>query len=259
MYDLARATRSQLTTHTALDRTPLWTPDGQRIIFASNRAGTLELFSRQADGTGSDERLLPGTKGPLTNLFPTGWSADGKQLLFTQMSRGTSAVQCAIGQMPIERPSDAKVVMKNEFCNTHAAVSPDGRLIAYRSRVSDRDEIYVERYPQLGDRKQISTGGGYLPVWSRDSRELFFHSPESQQMLAVRVPSGSTLVPGRAQELFKVAVWPVLGGNRPYDVARDGRFFIIQSAQTETGGGTASSLILVQHWFDELKRLVPVN
>ena len=78
-------------------------------------------------------------------------------------------------------------------------------------------------------------------------------------MLAVPVQSGTTLVAGRPQVLFEFAMLATGGGARPYDIAPDGRFLIIRSGQAEAGGGTASNLILVQNWFEELKRLVPTN
>ena len=78
--------------------------------------------------------------------------------------------------------------------------------MAYESNLSGRFEIYVERYPELGNRQQISTGGGRLPLWSRDGRELFFGSLDSRQMLAVPVQSGTTLVAGRPQVLFEFAM-----------------------------------------------------
>jgi dipeptidyl aminopeptidase/acylaminoacyl peptidase len=254
-YDVARATLSRLTTHPAPDRSPLWTPDGQRIIFTSRRAGYPEVFWRPADGTGSDERLLARAKD-LVDLFANGWSADGRQLLFNDVP---ATIECAIWQVAIERPSDAKALVKNEFCNSLPAVSPSGHWMAYRSNVSGRDEIYVERYPELGNRQRISTGGGSIPLWSRDGRELFFGSLDGRQMLAVPVQSETTLVAGRPQVLFEFAMLPTAGGSRPYDIAPDGRFVIIGSGQAEAGGGPASNLIVVQNWFEELVRLVPVN
>ena len=254
IYDLARATLSRLTTDPAPDTRPLWTPDGQRIIFTSARAGYPELFWRPADGTGSDERLLARGKDFL-DLRANGWSADGRQLLLTEVP---SNALCAIGQIAIERPSDAKVLVKNEFCNDFAAVSPDGRWMAYDSNVSGRYEIYVERYPELGNRQQISTSGGRRPLWSRDGRELFFGTPDNRQMLVVPVRSGTTLVAGRPQVLFEFAMVANVS-TRPYDVAPDGRFFIIRSGQAEAAGGTPTNIIFVQNWFEELKRLVPTN
>ena len=99
-YDFARATLSRLTTDPAQDSSPLWTPDGQRIIFTSTRAGYPELFWRPADGTGSDERLLARAKD-LLDLRADGWSADGRQLLFTEVS---PSIQCAIGQIADRAP-----------------------------------------------------------------------------------------------------------------------------------------------------------
>jgi dipeptidyl aminopeptidase/acylaminoacyl peptidase len=155
-YDFERATLSRLTTDPAFEEHPLWTPDGQRIIFTSTRAGYRELFWRPADGTGSDQPLLARAKD-LLDLQANGWSADGRQLLFAEV---TPNHQCAIGQIAIERPSDANVLVTSASCNWYAAVSPNGKWMAYESSVSDRDEIYVERYPELGNRQQISTGGG---------------------------------------------------------------------------------------------------
>ena len=100
--------------------------------------------------------------------------------------------------------------------------------MTYQSNVSGRTEIYVERYPELGSRQQISTAGGQRPLWSRDGREVFFVSPDSRQMFAAAVQSGTTLVAGRPQVLFETAMF-VTAGNRPYDIAPDGRFLIIRS------------------------------
>jgi dipeptidyl aminopeptidase/acylaminoacyl peptidase len=259
-YDFARATLSRLTTDPAPDTRPLWTPDGQRIIFTSTRASYPELFWRPADGTGSDERLLARAKDTV-DLIATGWSTDGRQLLFTEVYDAgvPPSRQCAIGQIAIERPSDVKLLVKSEFCNDRGVVSPDGHSIAYRSNVSGRDEIYVERYPELGSRQQISTGGGRVPLWSRDGRELFFSSLDSRQMLAVPAQSGTTLVAGRPQVLFVGAMFPTQSEARPYDIAPDGRFLIIRSGQAEGDGGAAANLIVVQNWTEELKRLVPTK
>jgi Tol biopolymer transport system component len=251
-YDFMRATLTRLTTAAASDRSPLWTPDGERIIFTSVRAGSPELFRRPADGTGRDERLLT-RPTDLVDLFASGWSPDGRQLLFTEVPPN---LECAIGQMAIEFPSDANIVMRSGFCNAHASVSPDGRWIAYRSRVSGRDEIYVERYPELGDRQQISTDGGTIPLWSRDGRELFFGSFESRQMFAVALQPGTTFVAGRPQALFELG--SVVGAvGRSYDIAPDGRFLLIRGVQPEIASSSAAEMIVVLNWLEELKRLVP--
>ena len=253
-YDFVRATLSRLTTHPAPDTRPLWTPDGQRIVFTSTRAGYFEMFWRRADGTGSDERLLTRAKD-LADLRGSGWSADGKQLVFTEMPPN---VQCAIGQMAIEQPSYVRVLVKGDFCSDWATVSPNGHWMAYESNVSGRQEIYVERYPDLGDRQQISTGGGTRPLWSRNGRELFFASVDGRRMFALEVePGTTTLGAGRLQMLFEFAMLVPTGGTQPYDTAPDGRFLIIRGGQSDAGGDTASNLIVVLNWSEELKRLAP--
>jgi hypothetical protein len=253
-YDVARAALSRLTTDAASDTRPLWTPDGQRIIFRSNRAGYPELFWRPADGTGSDQRLFARATD-LLDLRADGWSADGKQLLFTEVSSG---VRGAIGQVALDRPSDATMLVKNEFYNSSSTVSPDGRWMAYESTLSGQYEIYVERYPELGERQQISTGGGRIPRWSRNGRELFF-SLDGRQMLAVPLQVGRTLVAGRPQVLFEGEMLPAAAGARPYDMTPDGRFLINRSAQADGADGTVSNINVVQNWFEELKRLVPTK
>jgi len=253
-YDFGRQTRSRLTTDPAPDTRPLWTPDGQRIVFTSRRAGYAELFWRAADGTGRDERLL--ARAPnLIDLRANDWSADGGRLLFSELPVSQRG---AIGQIAIGRASDPSLLLTGEdFSYSYAAVSPNGRWIAYVSTMSTQPEVYVERYPELGDRQVISTGGGTRPLWSRDGRELFF-STNNRQMLVVPVQLGTTLVFGRPQVLFEFPMF-ITGGSQPYDIAPDGRFVFIQRGQVDGGGATEPNLILVQNWTEELKRLVPTK
>ena len=244
-----------MTSDPAIDRSPLWTSDSKRIIFTSFRAGHPELFWRQADGSGGDVRLFTRAGDPL-DLFASGWSADDRQLLFTEVP---ATIQCAIGRIAVEHPSDITMLVQSEFCNAHAAISPNGRWIAYRSRVSGRDEIYVEQYPgKLGNRQQISTDGGYIPLWSRDSQELFFASLDGQQMYGVLMQAGTTLAAGRPRVLFDLEA-PPAGASRTYDIAPDGQFLIIRRVLAEAGDGMASNIIVVQNWQEELRRLVPTN
>ena len=237
-YDVARATLSPLTTHPARDRAARsGRPNGQRIIFTSHRAGYPELFWRRADGTGSDERLLARSKD-LLNLRADGWSADGKQLLFTEVSSDT---QQAIGQIAIERPSDAKMLVKSEFATTARPClqSEAGWPTSPTYPVNTRSTSSGIRSLEIDSRSR-PRGGGRLPLWSRDGRELFFSSPDGRQMFTVAVQSGTTLVAGRPQVLFEFPMLPIAGSSRPYDIAPDGRFMIIGSGQGDASGATAS-------------------
>ena len=171
----------------------------------------------------------------------------------------TAQIACNFGQVAIADGSEATMLVDNAFCNDYAAVSPDGRWIAYDSTFSGRFEIYVGRYPDLGDRQQISSAGGRLPLWSEDGGELFFSGLDNRQMLAVSVQSGNALVAGRPEVLFERGYPPITTGWRPYDVSPDGRFAMITLGGAGSDTDTAPNVILVQNWFEELRRLVPVN
>jgi serine/threonine-protein kinase len=255
VYDFARATRSRVTTDPAPDTRPLWMPEGDRIVFTSRRAGFPELFWRRADATGGDERLLTRGKN-LIDLRASGWSSDGSHLLFSELH---SNLQGAIGQIAVERPAEATMLVTSEnSANNYAAVSPKGNWLVYSSNRSGQYEIYLERYPELGNRQLISGGGGRFPLWSRDGRELYFAALDNRRIFSVAMPTGTTGVPGRPQELFSYAMY-ISGGSQPYDVGPDRRFLMIQSGEVAAGAATGPSLILIQNWFEELKRLAPVN
>jgi serine/threonine-protein kinase len=254
-YDVARGTMSRLTTNPAQDRSPLWTRDGQRIVFTSGRNNFPELFSKAADGTGTEERLFARTKDGV-DLRANGWSADGRRLLFTDVP---VTINCAIGHAAVDKFSEQTMLVQNDFCNDYSAVSPDGRWIAYDSAFSGRVEVYVERYPELGGRQQISTNGGRMPLWSANGRELYFSNLDARQILAVPIQPGPPLTAGAAQKIFEGEFLLPQTGWRPYDVGPDGRFVIIRAAGDGTREASAANLVVVQHWVEELKRLVPAK
>ena len=193
----------------------------------------------------------------MIDLLANGWSPDGTQLLFTEVS-STTEVVASIEQLTLAHPGESKVLVKNDFNVGRAAVSPDGHWIAYESNRSGRVEVYVERYPSMGDRQPISTAGGRLPLWAPDGRELFFVAIDGRQLFVVPVQTAPTFVAGRPRVLFEPAMEPVQGGSRPADIAPDGRFFVIRNASSEAGGRT-SNIVVVQNWFEELSQLVPVH
>ena len=254
-YDIARRTMSRLTTNPAQDRSPLWTRDGQRILFTSMRANYPELFSKPADGTGTDERLFTRAKDAV-DLRANGWSADGRRLLFTEVPAN---IYCAIGHAAADKLSEQAMLVQNDFCNDYSAVSPDGRWIAYDSVLAGRYEIYVERYPEMGGRQQISTNGGRLPLWSPSGRELYFASLDTRQILAVPIQPGPPLTAGGSQVIFEGEFLAPQTGWRPYDIGPDGRFVIIRSGGDESRDASAPDMVVVQHWAEELKRLVPAK
>jgi serine/threonine-protein kinase len=241
-YDIARQTTTRITADPADDQGPLWTPDGQRIVFTSNRGGRPELYSQKSDGSGAAERLFPITDGTESIQAHT-WTRDGTALLVG----GIGAVTMA----------DRKFERLSQIRGGAPALSPDGRWLAYMSTMSGQSEIYVERFPQLGDRQKMSANGGVKPRWSPDGRALYYISADGRSLFSVPVSIGSQLTAGVAKRLFEGTFLRDSAGTRPFDVTPDGqRFVMIKSGNAVDD---TNAIIVVQHWFEELKRLVPVR
>ena len=153
--ELARGTLSRLTTTQGLDNVPLWTPDSERVVFASAReqAGTLSFFWRLADGTGPVDKLLTSEAGG--QFKPYGWSPDGMSMVFDY---GTPPMD--IGLLALESEESWEPLLQTEAGEAAPALSPDGEWVAYVSDQTGRPEVYVQRFPDLGDRRLISSGGG---------------------------------------------------------------------------------------------------
>jgi Tol biopolymer transport system component len=250
-YDVARAARNALTTGDADDKNPLWHPTEKRILFGSNRDGRLGLFAVNADGSGAIERLMSDDKA--TEIFPHSFSRDARTVLFS-VYRGSGSTadigMFALGGGTVDNRMQTAV---NEG---FPAVSPDGQWLAYASTRTGSAQVYVERYPGLGDRRSISTGVGLAPVWSRSGRELYYFDPSNQQLMAVDITPGANLVASVPKTLFKVAAvqsrtWGTI------DVMPDGRFVVI--VRNDSDGGTRANPIVMQNWSEELRQRVPVK
>lgn len=239
---MARGTLSRLTTYSGQDQAPLWTIDGQHVVFGSDREGQDGLFWKAWNGTGDVERLV--TREPTGGVWPSAWSQDGSRLVFTESSAGS----LDIGVLPMDGDRAAKVLIKTEFNEGYPTISPDGGWIAYESDTSGQFEVYVQRFPNLGDRLLVSTGGGIQPLWSPDGRELFYRSPDGRRVLAVPVETGRGFSAGTPAMLFEGSYFQ-RGG---YDVAPNGHRFVIVKQ------GDAPEIILVENWFEEFKQRVPV-
>ena len=166
IWHFARATLTRLTLDLGRDSDPLWTHDGTRVAFASDRQGG-GVFWKAADGTGEVERLL---EHPLAE--PYAWTADGRLIFDTN---GPDSGQGDLGVLAVEGDRMADTVLDTESVEARPALSPDGGWLAYASNESGQEEIYVRPFPNVDDGKwQVSTAGGASPVWSPDGQELFY-------------------------------------------------------------------------------------
>ncbi|MBI2188922.1 MAG: protein kinase [Acidobacteria bacterium] len=251
IYNLARGTTTRLTFDPATDAWPLWTPDGERVVFASNRSGNYDLYSRRADGTGPEERL---TTGPQYE-FPESWGNGGRDLVFLEC-RAASAGPCDVSVLSMAGERQTKVLLQTEFNEGSASVSPDGRWLAYDSNESGQPEIYVRPFPDVErGRWQVSTGGGTEPLWGPKGNELFYRTPTS--LVVVPVQTGGSPTFGNARTLFNLGRY-FAGLGHDFDIAPKGDRFIL-AAPIVPEGGASAQIVVVQNWLEELRRLVPTN
>jgi dipeptidyl aminopeptidase/acylaminoacyl peptidase len=212
---------SRFTFDKADDLNPVWSPDGARVAFTSNRRGIRDLFWRTSGGMGGDELLLEDKESKSLE----DWSPDGQTLVFNVASREIFGLSLG------DRKSFP--IVQTQFANAQGRLSPDGRWIAYTSDESGRAEIFVQSFPPTGAKFQISTMGGVEAQWRGDGRELFFLSGTKLFVADVQA-TGSSFEAGAPRQLFDVpAVTGVLRRNR-YLVTRDGQRFLVVTTEQKT-------------------------
>jgi eukaryotic-like serine/threonine-protein kinase len=252
VWDFKRETLTRLTFDPGLDRMPVWTPDGRRIVFSSQRAGADDIFWQAADGTGPVERLTDSTN---TQEFPTSFAPDGTRLVFR---RGTPNGASDIGMLSLGSERRVTVLMETPFAEWNAEVSPNGRWVAYQSSESGRDEIYVRPFPNVeSGRWQVSTGGGTRPLWARNGRELFYLVGQGR-LMSVSLQPDETFLFGNPQVVFDGPYLAPQPG-RTYDVSPDGQRFLMIKESGGDNKAVRNEIVVVLNWFQDLKRLVPAN
>ncbi|MGA2716258.1 MAG: protein kinase [Bryobacteraceae bacterium] len=246
IYDTVRGLRTRFTFDPANDRRPVWSPDGNTIVW--DRLGAKgQLYRRAADGKGAEELLYEDTGV----LDPTSWSPDGKFLLFNTDASGTRGgvwILPLLAEKPGSRLKPSPLV-DPPFGKRSAAFSPDGHWVAYESNESSRREVYVIPFPGPGGKRQISTAGGGVPRWRRDGKEIFYAGLDGKLMAAeVTLKTGSIEV-GQARPLGVPVSF--FGGPIQYDVSPDGQRFLVVAEPERTA---SPPLTLVQNWTAALKK-----
>jgi serine/threonine-protein kinase len=265
VWDFSRRMLTLITTDPARDEDPVWSRDGRRLIFLSLRTGAGNLFWQPADGSGTAERLTDA----LRIRGPDAATPDGKWLVVRE-SDGKGTFDLALLELP-DKPgmkpasSETKPLVPSSFAESNAEVSPDGRWLTYQSNNSGSLEVYLRPFPNPAvGQWQVSRGGGTEPLWSRDSRELFYRSA-SGAVMRVPIDPRSPTPPGAPIQLFNGPSY-VVGGSGPfaglrrrtYDVSLDGRrFLMITGDNSQTTNASPERIVLVQNWFEELKAKLP--
>jgi serine/threonine-protein kinase len=210
----------------------------------SVHSGVRDVVMRAADGTGTTHEL---TSGPLEKMIDD-VSPDGSTLLFTEAS--------ANGGFDIKmlRLDEKKSVplLQTKWWERNAAFSSDGSLIAYQSDESGGQEIWVRPFPDVNTaRERVSTDGGVHPVWA--GRELLYVTP-TNRMMSATVSTTPTLRASTPKLVMQLPEYHFGLFSRPYDITPDGKRFLMIEKSSES-----DSVVVVLNWFEELKRLVPVN
>jgi Tol biopolymer transport system component len=229
LIDIRRGIPFRLTDDPAFDLGPLWSPDGRRIAFTSNRRGTNQwgLYMKAVDRAEPEEVLVnDGTS-------PTDWSADGRVILY-EVDRGPQP-QRDVWALPVERPRTPFPVLATRFNETSAQFSPRGEWIAYQSDASGQTEIYVQPFSASAPANQgmqITNGGGVRPRWRGDGKELFYLAPDSRLMGAKIDLDART---GSVEVRTPVPLFTAhLAVSRGYTVSKDGQRFLIDAATEVT-------------------------
>jgi Tol biopolymer transport system component len=233
---------------------PVWTPDGKRVAFTTFEGSQSGLNAKAVEG-GSIDRL---TTRP-NAAYAQSWMPDGSALAFTEMRPETSY---DVWVLPLSGDRRPVPILTSRFSENHAEFSPDGRWLAYTSTESGRAEVFVRSYPEGGAGQPVSTEGGNSPAWSRDGTELFFTTLPTRdgtiKMMVVPVTTtGSAVVRGTPRALFE-GRYNSNNIYRQYDISKDAKRFLMLR-HMDRAPLKPTQMILVQHWFEELKRLVPTQ
>jgi eukaryotic-like serine/threonine-protein kinase len=245
IYELARQTMTRLTLDPSVDGFPVWTPDGRRIVFESNRkSANFQIYWQAADGTGAAEQL---TRDAMQR-WPFSVSPDGRRVILHGETDSS-----ALDVMTLDGRSTPEPLLSSPpFSLAHGELSPDGRWLAYQSNEGGASQVYVRPFPDVnGGRWQVSPAGGTKPVWARNGRELFYLAGRS--LMAVPVQTAPTFTAGTPVKLFEGPYFVALGG-RSYDVSLDGKRFVMIRETSEEEQPSADSVVIVLNWREELKR-----
>ena len=254
IFDTVRGTEDRAT-YEGQNTFPIWSPDGSRMAFRSDRSGPLSIYMTNSTNSRDVVQL---TQGPMD--VPSSWTPDGKELAFT---RGSASIggSSDIYVVPVDQPTAARAVVATSASEIYPEFSPDGKWLVYSSNETGRPELYVQPYPGPGKRVTITSGGNVSePVWSKNSNELFYRVGRDIMSVRFKV-SGTEFVPEKPVVLFQQI--QIVGGTsvRPtYDVTADGRFLfnipVNESVEERNRRIFPSTLRVVLNWTEEVQRLL---
>ncbi len=246
IYDLVRGSLARFTFEGGDEQHPIWTPDGKRVAYSSQRGGPPTMFWKMVEGNGAPEKIAPTEHAQ----YPTSFSPDGKFLAFSEVRPQTRS---DIWVLRLDSsPRQAEPFLRTPYQEDLATFSPDGHWLAYQSDESGKDQVYVAQFPGGRVRQQVSIEGGSQPRWAPGGKQLFFLN--GQRLMSADVILAPALTVGKPRLVFETKLDLDGGLAWMYDVYPDGKRFLFleeASAQPEV-----RELRVVLNWFEEVKRKV---
>ena len=255
--DIARHLRNRVTTDSQPERSPVWSPDGTRIVFgrgafSGETAEIASLMQTLANGNGASETLFEAGStssrpcGPRQCFVgPTDWSRDGRFVLFT--FGGAFPSTADVWAAPLFGDRKPFPVVQTEFAETLATFSPDGRWIAYTTNETGQPNVYVQPFLRAGGKYRISPNGGRNPHWRADGKELFYLAADGA-MTAVTIDATEAVAAGLPTTLFPAGA---VSANQAFSVTKDGKRFLVS---TRPQDATATPLTVILNWTSTLQR-----
>ena len=246
IYEIERGAMTRFTFEPGEDETPAWSPDGQWLAFAGTVRGGdgRAVFRRRADGSGAEEVLW----SSLNHSHVNDWSRDGRSVLaeVVDPKRRSDLVLIDVTAKTMAP------LIATPFNEAAARVSPDGHWVAYHSDESGRAEVFIQAFPSLGHKVQVSIGGGEQPAWSRDGRTLYFRS--ESEFKSARVESGA----GKIELSAPVTLFPdtflrpQVVHHTTYEVFPDGRMLLFRHPADVSARDAV--VVGVFNWLDDVRR-----
>ncbi len=239
ILEMARGTLSRFTYGGAFFSNPIWSPDGRRLIYESNRSGRWDLYMRAIAGSGEEEPIY---QSQSFFKHPADWSSDGRHVVFEQLDEKTG---WDVWRLDMET-REAKPFLRSPFNERFGSFSGDGRWLTYFSDESGRGEIYVQSFPDASEKHQISTNGGIFPLFRQDGTEIVFLGGDFVSVQSVAVETAPMFRPAVPRTLFRLPT-----GVAAFDVTPDFQRFLLSIPEDENQTG---ELHVVLGWPAELAR-----
>jgi len=254
-YHLSGTSAIQRVTFGGNNRFPVWSSDGMRVAFQSDREGDRGIFWQRADGAGRPERLT--TAGPGESHEPEAWSPTEDVMLFNSRQ----GAEFALWMLSLKDRTAMRFGDVRSSTRTGAVFSPDGRRVAYAATQGGKTTIYVQPFPATGSTYQIAVNESQKPnhpLWSPDGTELFYN-PGPGEFASVSVSTEPTFAFGKPSALVARPFGAASTlARRPYDITPDGKF-VSAIADGSGGGSAAEEIRVVLNWFEELRARVPAT